>query len=94
MRFLRAVEICFEIILCACVCISSYARITQEGSVITTSSIHSIIRIESKTKVLISLFSIQVQLLTEPHFKLVFTGVKKSKESNYPKKVMLEKIKK
>ena len=93
MRFLRAVEICFEIILCACVCISSYARVTQEGSV-TTSSIHSIIRIESKTKVLISLFSIQVQLLTEPHYKLVFTGVKKSKESNYPKKVMLQKIKK
>ena len=48
MRFLRAVEICFEIILCACVCISSHARVTQEGSV-TTSSIHIIIRIKSKT---------------------------------------------
>ena len=93
MRFLRAVEICFEIILCACICISSNARVTQEDSV-TTSSIHIIIRIESKTQVLKLLFSIQGLLLTEPHYKLVFTGVKKSKESNYPKKVMIEMIKK
>ena len=51
MRFLLAVEICFEIILCACVCILAQAIVTQEGSV-AASSVHISMRISTKISVL------------------------------------------
>ena len=51
-------QISFEIILCACVCISSQAIVTQEGSV-TGFSVHISMRICTKTLVL-KLFPFQV----------------------------------
>ena len=51
-------QISFEIILCACVCISSQAIVTQKGSV-SASSVHISMRICTKTSVL-KLFLFQV----------------------------------